>query len=127
MMRLILLLFYFSLFKYLILIIGSPVFAYLSEKTEAIMEGLDHSFNWKELRKDTYRGIRLALRNASGKVDILFIDASFDVASAFDRLDHSDHCRLDGMLLLWIFHAGLQLYAGIIFRPDQSIKFTGPP
>ena len=31
-------LFYFSLFKYLILIIGSPVFAYLSEKTEAIIE-----------------------------------------------------------------------------------------
>ena len=31
--------FYFSLFKYLFLILGSPVFAYLSEKTESIMEG----------------------------------------------------------------------------------------
>ena len=52
MVRLVLVLFYFSLFKYLILIIGSPVFAYLSEKTEAIMEGKEHSFNWSELKKD---------------------------------------------------------------------------
>jgi CysZ protein len=64
MLRLIMVLFYFSLFKYLILIIGSPVFAYLSEKTEAIMEGKEHSFNWSELKKDTARGIKLAFRNA---------------------------------------------------------------
>ena len=63
MLRLILVLFYFSLFKYLILIIGSPLFAYLSEKTEAIIENKEHSFNWKELRKDTGRSIRMALRN----------------------------------------------------------------
>jgi CysZ protein len=64
MLRLILFLFYFSLFKYLILIIGSPVFAYLSEKTEAIIENKEHSFNWKDLKKDAKRSIRLALRNA---------------------------------------------------------------
>jgi CysZ protein len=63
MLRLILVLFYFSLFKYLILIIGSPLFAYLSEKTEAILEGKDHSLNWKELRKDSGRSIRMAMRN----------------------------------------------------------------
>lgn len=63
MLRLTSVLFYFSFFKYLILIIGSPVFAYLSEKTEAIIEGKDHSFNWPELKKDCSRSIRLALRN----------------------------------------------------------------
>ena len=63
MLRLILVLFYFSLFKYVILIIGSPLFAYLSEKTEAIIENKEHSFNWKELRKDAARSIRMALRN----------------------------------------------------------------
>jgi CysZ protein len=68
MMRLILVLFYFSLFKYFILIIGSPVFAYLSEKTEAIIEGKDHSFNWSELKKDCWRSIRLALRNAGWQI-----------------------------------------------------------
>jgi CysZ protein len=64
MLRLILFLFYFSLFKYLILVMGSPVFAYLSEKTEAIIEGKEHSFNWKELKKDARRNIRLVMRNA---------------------------------------------------------------
>ena len=63
MLRLILFLFYFSLFKYLILIIGSPLFAYLSEKTEAIIENKEHSINHKELIKDTARSIRMAFRN----------------------------------------------------------------
>lgn len=62
-LHLVLMLFYFSLFKYLFLIIGSPLFAYLSEKTEAIIEGKDYPFNFKQLLKDIVRGIRLALRN----------------------------------------------------------------
>ncbi|HQW91843.1 MAG: EI24 domain-containing protein [Chitinophagaceae bacterium] len=62
-LNLVLLLFYFSLFKYLFLIIGSPLFAYLSEKTASIMEGKDYPFNFKQLMKDIMRGIRLALRN----------------------------------------------------------------
>jgi CysZ protein len=63
MVRLILIFFYFSLFKYLFLIIGSPVFAYLSERTEAIIEGKDFPFSLKQLMKDIFRGIKLALRN----------------------------------------------------------------
>jgi CysZ protein len=62
--RLVLAFFYFSLFKYVFLIIGSPLFAYLSEKTEAIIEGKDFPFNLSQLIKDSVRGIRLALRNA---------------------------------------------------------------
>ncbi len=61
---LILLLFYFSLFKYLFLIIGAPVFAYLSEKSEAIIEGKDIPFNFKQLLKDIIRGIKLSARNS---------------------------------------------------------------
>ena len=64
MLRLVLFLFYFSLFKYLILIIGSPVFAYLSEKTEAIIDNRDYKFNLKEILPDAKRGMRLAFRNA---------------------------------------------------------------
>ena len=60
---LILMLFYFSLFKYLILIIGAPVFAYLSEKTEVILEGKDHTVSWSALMKDSWRGIKLVFRN----------------------------------------------------------------
>jgi len=62
--RLILVFFYFSLFKYIFLIIGSPLFAYLSERTEAIIEGREFPFTFKDLLKDAARGIRLALRNA---------------------------------------------------------------
>ena len=65
MLRLVLFLFYFSLFKYLILIIGSPVFAYLSEKTEAIIENREYKFNLKQILPDAKRGIRLAFRNAA--------------------------------------------------------------
>ncbi|MBI2730396.1 MAG: EI24 domain-containing protein [Sphingobacteriales bacterium] len=61
--QLIVLFFYFSLFKYIFLIVGSPVFAYLSEKTESILEGKDYPFNFQQLLKDIVRGIKLALRN----------------------------------------------------------------
>jgi CysZ protein len=63
MVRLLLVFFYFSLFKYIFLIIGSPLFAYLSEKTESIIEGRDFPFSFSQLMKDIVRGIRLALRN----------------------------------------------------------------
>ncbi len=63
MLHLVLLLFYFSLFKFLFLIIGSPVFAYLSEKTESIIEEKDFPFSIKQLLKDIVRGVRIALRN----------------------------------------------------------------
>jgi CysZ protein len=55
---------YFSFFKFFWLIVGSPVFAYLSEKTEAIMEGKDFPFSFSQLLKDILRGIKLAFRNA---------------------------------------------------------------
>ncbi len=55
---------YFSWFKYIWLIVGSPVFGYLSEKTESIIEGKDYPFSFKQLMKDIVRGVRLALRNA---------------------------------------------------------------
>ena len=63
MLRLVLVFFYFSLFKYLFLIIGSPVFAYLSEKTASIIEGTDIPFSFRQLMKDAWRGTKLALRN----------------------------------------------------------------
>jgi CysZ protein len=64
MVRLILVFFYFSLFKYLFLIIGSPLFAYLSEKTEAIIEGKDLPFHFPQFIKDVVRGVKVAFRNS---------------------------------------------------------------
>ncbi len=62
-LHLILMFFYFSWFKYLFLIIGSPVFAYLSEQTDAFIEGKDYPFNIRQFFKDIIRGISIALRN----------------------------------------------------------------
>ncbi|MGI8581628.1 MAG: EI24 domain-containing protein [Chitinophagaceae bacterium] len=62
-LQLILLFFYFSWFKYLFLIIGSPVFAYISETTQAIIDGKEYPFDAKQFVKDVFRGIAIAIRN----------------------------------------------------------------
>ncbi|MCO5241346.1 MAG: EI24 domain-containing protein [Chitinophagaceae bacterium] len=63
MVWLILILLYFSWFKYIWLIVGSPLFGYLSEKTESIIDGKEYAFSFPQLIKDMSRGIRLAMRN----------------------------------------------------------------
>jgi len=63
-LQLVLMLFYFSLFKYIFLIIGSPVFSYLSEKTGAIMENKEFPFSFSQLMKDIARSVKLILRNS---------------------------------------------------------------
>jgi len=123
MLRLIMVLFYFSLFKYLILIIGSPVFAYLSEKTEAIIDEKEHTFNWKELKKDCLRSIKLALRNACWQ-------SVYIVALIFASL-----VPLAGWitpvvaLLMECYYFGFSMldysFARNDFTPQQSIAFTG--
>lgn len=76
-LHLILMFFYFSWFKYIFLIIGSPVFAYLSEKTATLIEAKEFPFDLRQFIKDTFRGIGLALRNTLWQtvytVSILFI------------------------------------------------------
>jgi CysZ protein len=57
-------LFYFSLFKYVWLILGSPVYAYLSERTGSIIENATFNFNSKQFVKDILRGIWIAIRNS---------------------------------------------------------------
>lgn len=65
--RVILQLLFFFLFAflggYIILIIMSPLLAYISEKTEALIEGTDYPFSWIQLLKDALRGSIIALRN----------------------------------------------------------------
>ncbi len=61
---LILMFFYFSLFKYIWLIVGSPIFSYISEKTDAIITGNDFTFSSTQFFKDAARGISLAVRNS---------------------------------------------------------------
>lgn len=57
------LMFYFSMFKFIFLIIGSPLFSYLSEKTDTILTGKDFPFSFSKLMNDAWRAIKIALRN----------------------------------------------------------------
>lgn len=123
MLRLIMVLFYFSLFKYLILIIGSPVFAYLSEKTEAIIEGKEHSLNWPDLKKDAARGIKLALRNAGWQsvyLITLILLSLIPVAGWITPII---------ALLMECYYFGFSMldysFARNNFSPSQSAAFTG--
>ena len=63
MLWLILMLLYFSLFKYIWLIIGSPVFSYLSERTASIIENKPFDFKMKQFLSDSLRGIKMSVRN----------------------------------------------------------------
>ncbi len=65
--RVILKLVYFLLFiafgGYIILIVMSPVFSWLSERTEAHFSGVEYPFSFRQLIWEICRGILIALRN----------------------------------------------------------------
>lgn len=63
MLWLIMMLFYFSLFKYIWLIVGSPIFSFLSERTASLIKGEEIIFNFSDYIREVLRGIRMALRN----------------------------------------------------------------
>lgn len=123
MLRLVLVLFYFSFFKYLILIIGSPVFAYLSEKTEAIIEGKEHFFNWSELKKDCFRSIKLLLRNCGWQSFYLITLILLSLIPVIGWITPII------ALLMECYYFGFSMldysFARINFTPAQSIAFTG--
>lgn len=123
MLRLILVLFYFSFFKYLILIIGSPVFAYLSEKTEAIIEGKEHLFNLKDLKKDCLRSIKLAVRNCGWQSVYLIALILLSLIPVIGWITPVI------ALLMECYYFGFSMldysFARAGFTPAQSIAFTG--
>lgn len=146
MVWLLLMLFYFSLFKYIWLILGSPVFAYLSEKTEAIIEGKDYPFSVSQLLKDIVRGIRLSLRNMLWQtvytVSILFLSLIPVVGwitpifalliecyyYGFSMLDYSmeRHKKSPAESIFYIgTHKGLAIGNGMVFYLMHLIPFIG--
>jgi CysZ protein len=54
---------YSYIFKYIVLIILSPMLAILSEKTSHLLTGAVYPFSFKNFMQDVWRGIRIALRN----------------------------------------------------------------
>jgi CysZ protein len=146
MIRLVLVLFYFSLFKYLILIIGSPLFAYLSEQTEALINGKEFNFQIDQLWRDMSRGIRLALRNSLWQtvytISILIL-SFFPVVGwvtpvispfvecyyyGFSMLDYSceRHDLSPSASIAFISqHKGLAIGNGLVFYGMHFVPFLG--
>ena len=146
MVRLILVFFYFSLFKYLFLIIGSPLFAYLSQQTEALIQGKEFHFRLDQLLKDMGRGIRLAVRNSLWQtvytVSILvlsfiplvgwitpvistFVECYF---YGFSMLDYSceRHNLSPSASIAFIGqHKGLAIGNGLVFYGMHFVPFLG--
>jgi CysZ protein len=54
---------YFSLFKFVLLTIASPLYAYISEKTASILTGKEYEFNLQQFLIDIARGIKMSLKN----------------------------------------------------------------
>jgi CysZ protein len=55
--------FYFSLFKFILLGVASPLYGYISERTEAVLTGKEYDFSITQLSKDIIRGVTLSIRN----------------------------------------------------------------
>jgi CysZ protein len=138
--------FYFSLFKYIFLIIGSPVFAYLSEKTESIIEQKEFPFSFPQLLKDIVRGIRIAVRNVLwqsvyllavlifsfipivgwvGPVIALLIECYY---FGFSMLDYSSERNKMGTAQSIAFigrHKGLAIGNGLVFYVMHLLPVVG--
>jgi len=139
-------LFYFSLFKYFFLITGSPLFAYLSEKTEAIIEGKDFPFSISQLTGDIIRSIRLSLRNALWQTVYTFSLLLLSLVPVigwvapliailvecyyygFAMLDYSmkRHNKSAGASIIFIGgHKGYAIGNGIVFYMMHLVPFIG--
>lgn len=64
-----LLLVFYKLQKYIVLIVMSPVMALVSERTDEIVTGNRYPFSLKQVLKDVFRGVGIALRN--GAIELL--------------------------------------------------------
>ncbi|MFM7645757.1 MAG: EI24 domain-containing protein [Sphingomonadales bacterium] len=147
MLRLVLMIFYFSLFKYLLLIVGSPAFTYLSEKTEALLDGKEHPFSWADVKYDALRGIRLAFHNAGRQIlyfigliflsliplagwitplIALVLEAYYFGVSMLDYSFARNRFTLKESLLFSSQHRGLAIGNGIVFFAMHVMIWLAP-
>lgn len=61
--RLVFLVYYFACFKYIFLILGTPVFVYLAERTRSLLEKRPMNLESSRFSREIKRGIRISLQN----------------------------------------------------------------
>ena len=94
-----------------------------SEKTEAIIEGKEHLFNWSDLKKDCIRNIKLSLRNAGWQsiylLSLILLSLIPVVGWIIPIIALLMECYYFGFSMLDYS------FARISFTPAQSVAFTG--
>jgi Uncharacterized protein involved in cysteine biosynthesis len=145
-LQLILMLIYFSWFKYLFLIIGSPVFAYLSEKTASLIDGKSYPFKFRTYIRDIVRGISIALRNTlwqtvytvsililsfiplvgwATPVLVLFIECYYFGFSMLDYSSERQNLSASESIDFIGRHKGLAIGNGMVFYLMHAIPVVG--
>jgi CysZ protein len=122
------------------------LFAYLSEKTEAILENKDYPFSLQQLLRDAWRGTRLALRNALWQtvyilsllllslvpvigwitpIIALFIECYYYGFSMLDYSCERNKLTMSASIDFVGNHKGLAIGNGMIFYIMHGVPFLG--
>ncbi len=144
---------FMSFGKFVFLSLGSPLYAYISEKGAEKYKGVEYPFSLKQLIKDVVRGIRLAIRNFFKQLLltiilfllsfipvfgllfsllIIMLDAYYYGFAMLDYCCERDKKNVRASLQFIKEHKGLALgnglvfYASIVFIPIVGIVFIAP-
>lgn len=144
-LHLILLLLYFSWFKYLIVIIGSPVFEWLSQKTATIIDAKTATDS-KQFRKNIGRRVRVALRNLvwqtffivcvlflslipvagwAAPVLLVFMECYYFGFSMFDYANEKRKLSFYESETFTTNHKGIAMGNGMVFYIMHVLPFVG--
>jgi CysZ protein len=131
---------------YIIIILMSPVFAILSEKTEEILTGNKYPFNGDQLMRDIVRGVVIAFRNMFielGYIIVFFIVGFIPVIGQFAAIilfvisayfygfafiDYTNERRrltINQSVRFIRQHKGMAIGNGFIFALAMFIPFCG--
>jgi CysZ protein len=133
---------------YIVVICLSPVFAFLSEKTEEILTGNKYKFNGDQMMRDVVRGVLLALRNLFielfymivifilglfipliggiiGSVLLFFISSYFYGFSFIDYNNERRRMKLKDSVQFMRANKGMAIANGMVFSIFLLIPFCG--
>ncbi|MFM2387669.1 MAG: hypothetical protein RL660_2426 [Bacteroidota bacterium] len=137
---------YFSIFKFLLLTIASPLYAYISERTEAALTGREYAFSLPILIQDIIRGVRISIRNLFrqsfftllllllsfiplvgiiSSACIILLDAYYYGFAMLDYVCERKRMNTKDSLAFVRAHTGLALGNGLIFYVLFLIPFVG--
>ena len=131
---------------YVIIMLLSPVFAFLSEKTDEIITGNNYPFNMDQLVRDAVRGVVIAMRNMFielgyivlffiigfvpvigqfAAVVLFFISAYFYGFSFIDYSNERKKYTIQQSVKYVRKHKGMAIGNGIVFTLVLLIPFCG--